>query len=143
MKTQDVGIIGEYFENGFPVIMKFINELPKKEIMIKLPLLVVVSWKYYGEKNNGMPEKTINKKMIVLERAIEKSMETSEIVAHAYSRTGNNLKEFVYYGTNQEDFMALLNKTLENHEEYPIEIDFYEDKEWLEFKKVLADFREK
>jgi hypothetical protein len=142
-ETEEKGIIGRYVEDGFPVIMKFVNELPEKQIMEKLPFLVVISWEYDGKKNNGMPEKKINQKMIILEDAIDKSMETTEIFTHAYSRTGNNLKEFVYYGTNQEEFMNLLNKTLDKHEEYPIEIKFYEDKDWTEFKKVLEDFKEK
>jgi hypothetical protein len=142
-ETEERGIIGEYSENDKPVIMKFVNELPEKKIMDKFPFLVVVSWKYNGEKNNGMPEKKINERMILLEDAIEKSMESSKIFTHAYSRTGNNIKEFVYYGTNQEDFMNLLNQTLANHKEYPIEINFYEDKDWTEFKKVLEDFKEK
>ena len=142
-KSEEKGVIGEYTEDGFPVIMKFVNELPAKQIMNKFPFLVVVSWKYDGKERNGMPEKAVNERMIILEDAIEDSMKSSNIFTHAYSRTGNNLKEFVYYGTNQEDFMRLLNKTLENHEEYPIEITFYKDKEWKEFKKVLEDFKEK
>ena len=137
------GIIGEYFENGFPVIMKFINELPNKEVMNRFHYLVIVSWKYNGKENNGMPENEINKRMILLEDTIGKSMKTSKIFLHAYSRTGNNLKELVYYCTNQTDFMALLNKTLQHHEDYPIEIDFYEDKDWREFKQVLDDFKGK
>ena len=142
-ETEEKGIIGRYTEDGFPVIMKFVNELPEKQIMNKLPFLVVISWKYNGEKNNGMPEKKTNERMIILEDAIDESIESSKVFTHAYSRTGNNLKEFVYYGTNQYDFMNVLNKTLESHEEYPIEINFYEDKEWTEFKKVLEDFKEK
>lgn len=137
------GVIGSYTENGFPVIIKFVNELPQNKIINHLPFLVIISWKYNGEKNNGMPEKKVNERMIILEGAIEKSMESSNVFTHAYSRTGNNLKEFVYYGTNQDDFMNLLNKTLKSHKEYPIEISFYEDKEWTEFKKILEDFKEK
>lgn len=137
------GVIGSYTEDGFPVIIKFVNELPEIKIMNQLSFLVVISWKYNGEKNNGMPEKKVNERMIILEGAIEKSMESSNVFTHAYSRTGNNLKEFVYYGTNQDDFMNLLNKTLKSHKEYPIEISFYEDKEWIEFKKILEDFKEK
>jgi hypothetical protein len=56
-ETEEKGIIGQYTENGYPVIMKFVNELPEKQILDRLPLLVVVSWKYDGGKNNGMPEK--------------------------------------------------------------------------------------
>lgn len=134
------GIIGRYYEDGLPVIMKFVNELPDQSVTDKLPALTVVSWKYDGSQNNGMPLEEVNNRMILLEDALEDSMGLSMIFTHAYSRTGNNLKELVYYTTKQEDFMAMLNRALESHEEYPIEIDFYNDKDWSEFKKVLKDF---
>lgn len=134
------GIIGRYYEKDMPVIMKFVNELPEKSIIEKYPMLTVVSWKYDGSSNNGMPEKDINERMIMLEDAIEKSSVSTKLFKHAYSRTGNNLKELVYYSTSQNDFLEILNKSLESHERYPIEINFYEDKEWVDFKKVIDDF---
>jgi hypothetical protein len=137
------GVIGRYYENNIPVIMRFVNELPDKKILDRFQYLTVISWKYDGSNNNGMPLKEINQKMIFLEDALEMSMQSSNIFTHAYSRTGNNLKEFVFYSTNQNDFMEMLNKALEKHEKYPIEITFYEDKEWTEFKKVLEDFKQK
>ena len=36
--------------------------------------------------------------------------------------------------------MEILNRTLEKHDAYPIEINFYEDKEWTDFKTVIKDF---
>ena len=137
------GIIGRYYENDLPVIMKFVNELPNEKIIKKLPFLTVVSWEYDGNENNGMPPKEINERMIVLEEALESSMNKSDIFTHAYSRTGNNLKELVYYTTKQDDFMTMLNRTLEKHDVYPIEINFYEDKEWTDFQKILNDFKNK
>ncbi len=135
------GIIGRYYENELPVILKFVNTLPEKEIMDKLPMLTVVSWNYDGSTNNGMPLEGDNKRMIVLEDTIEEAMEESQMYLHAYSRTGNNLKEFAYYSTSQEDFMSILNQALAEHELYPIEIKFYEDEEWTDFKKLLEDFK--
>ena len=134
------GIIGRYYENDLPVIVKFVNELPEKKTIDKLPFLTVVSWKYDGSENNGMPPKEINERMIVLEEALEKAMDSTSFFTHVYSRTGNNLKEFVYYSTNQEDFIYMINFTLEKHDVYPIEISFYEDRGWSDFKKVLEDF---
>jgi hypothetical protein len=122
--------------------MKFVNELPDSELMDRLPYLTVVSWKYDGRSNNGMPPREINERMIHLEDALQKAMDSSDIFTHAYSRTGNNLKELVYYSTNQEDFLTMINRSLQIHESYPIEIEFYEDKEWSEFRKVLNDFKE-
>ena len=90
-----------------------------------------------------MPLADINEKMILLEEAIENTMDSSKQFQHAYSRTGNNLKEFVYYSSSQNKFMNLLNKTLAGHERYPIEINFYEDPEWSEFKKLIEDLKNK
>ena len=104
-------------------------------------MLSVVSWQYDGIENNGMPLSAINKKMIALEDALENTMITSKRYQHAYSRTGNNLKELVFYSSSQDDFMRLLNMTLAEHERYPIEITFYEDQEWSELKKLLEDFK--
>jgi len=137
------GIIGRYYEGEFSVIVKFVNELPSMDIQRLMTSVTVVSWKYDGSINNGMPTKDINEKMLVLENALNKTMETSNSCVHAYSRTGNNLKELVYYSKGVDDFMPLLNEALQSHEEYPIDIDFYEDPEWRELKKLLEDFKEK
>jgi len=47
------GIIGRYYEDDLPVIMKFVNELPNDSIISKFPFLTVVSWKYDGSAKNG------------------------------------------------------------------------------------------
>lgn len=135
------GIIGRYYEDDLPVIMKFVNELPNDSIISKFPLLTVVSWKYDGSERNGMPPKSVNERMILLEGALESSMSNSDIFTHVYSRTGNNLKELVYYTTKQDEFMKMLNGALEKYDVFPIEINFYEDREWTDFKKILKDFK--
>ncbi|MDF1698678.1 MAG: DUF695 domain-containing protein [Saprospiraceae bacterium] len=134
------GIIGEYYENDFPVIVKFVNRTPNSKTQTKLPMLTVISWKYDGSERNGMPTQEVNQRMIKLEQAIANSNSDNKLFEHVYSRTGNNLKELVYYSSTQKDFIQKLNKTLSNHERYPIEIDFYDDREWNEFKKLLNDF---
>lgn len=47
----------------------------------------------------------------------------------------------LYYIHDQEEFLALFNKALDGHPQYPIEINFYEDGEWDDFKKLLNDFK--
>jgi|GEM_PF-871094 len=134
------GVIGEVYINGFPVIYKFVNELPTKDIRATYPRLVVVSWKYDGSERNGMPEEDENKRMIQLEDALEVGVEAKGVCTHAYSRTGNNLKEFVYYIRDDDEFLKSLNSALASHDRYPIEITFYEDREWKDFKGLLSDF---
>ncbi|MEY8868439.1 DUF695 domain-containing protein [Meridianimaribacter flavus] len=140
---EEKGIIGRFYENDQPVILKFVNNLPNKKIIDTLPFLTVISWKYDGTNNNGMPPEKTNTRMITLEGALKKSMDKTNIFTHVYSRTGNNLKELVYYSTLQEDFMIILNQTLKNHDAYPIEINFYEDKDWTDFKNILNNFETK
>ena len=62
------------------------------------------------------------------------------VCRHAYSRTGNNLKELVYYIADRERFMDALNTALADHPRYPIEIDFYDDGEWADFQRLLTSF---
>lgn len=139
-EAQELGIIGEVEEDGFRVVYKFVDEFPGPEIRSTFSWLTVISWKYDGEDRNGMPPETINQRIIAVERAIEESLDNTGLCRHAYSRTGNGLKELVYYISDREDFMAALNHALKSHPRYPIEINFYEDPEWEDFQKILKLF---
>src|SRR5262245_6087826 len=127
--SQEKGIIGEIVEDGFPVVFKFVNELPAQDTRGRYGWLTVVSWKYDGSQRNGMPRQEVNSRMIDLEQAIE-TLEEEGHCLHAYSRTGNGLKELVYYISDRDRFMQAFNEALKNRPTYPIEITFYEDQEW-------------
>ena len=85
-----------------------------------------------------MPGNDANRAMIKLEKAIEDLVENTDCCRHAYSRTGNNLKEFVYYIESREAFLAGFNDALASHPRYPIEINFYEDQDWEDFQRILG-----
>ena len=140
VKNEPKGIIGRSYENGFPIIWKFVNEFPANDIRSKLQWLTVISWKYSDKDNNGMPNTETNQKMIDLEVAIEENIESSGKCQHAYSRTGNNLKELVYYINSRDEFLERFNMALKTHVRYPIEINFYEDKNWEDFQRILTLF---
>lgn len=135
------GIIGEYEEDGFPIVVRFVNEIPDDSTTSRMTWFTVISWKYDGSERNGMPSKPTNDKMIELESALETAFLESDICKHAYNRTGNGLKEFNYYIADREEFMTHFNKTLEGHGIYPIEVNFYEDPEWAEMNKIISDFK--
>lgn len=143
LNEETTGIIGEYYEGEYPIIVKFVNELPTIDIQRQMTSLTIVSWQYDGTSNNGMPLQDVNKKMIMLEEALADAMQITKQYVHAYSRTGNNLKELVYYSVGMDGFMASLNETLKGHERYPIEVDFYNDPEWTEMKTLIEDFKGK
>ena len=135
-----LGIIGRVYENGLPVIYRFVNEMPPDEVRSELQWLTVISWKYDGSNHNGMPPADENQRMIVLEETIENGIDNPSLLRHVYSRTGNGLKEFVYYIQEREQFLEQLNKALAGHARYPVEISFYEDAQWEDFQRLLDDF---
>ena len=138
--SEEKGIIGEYKVDGRPVVMKFVDELPTVVTREKYRWLTVVSWKYDGAQNNGMPESEDLERMKQLERSIDSSLVDAGFCLHAYSRTGNNLKELVYYIIDRDEFLSALNRALAEHPQYPIDIDFYEDAEWKDFQTILGKF---
>ena len=137
---EEKGIIGRVYEGEFPVIYKFVNELPSKEIRSQLSWLMIISWKYDGTTNNGMPTEAVNNQMIILEDAIENHIEKEDFLQHAYSRTGNNLKELVFYIHDQDQFLEKFNIALKDQPRFPIEIAFYLDEKWEDFQRLLDDF---
>lgn len=132
--------VGEAKINGKPVVYKFTNELPSVNVRNSMPWLTVVSWKYDGSENNGMPPKDINEKMIKLEDGLETIEGKQRLYLDVYTATGNNLKEFVFYVADREQFMANFNNALNGHPVYPIEIKFYEDRAWGDLVKLQSDF---
>lgn len=138
MEAQETGVIAQYSEDGFPVVLKLVDEFPGDSIRSKYTWLTVISWKYDGATNNGMPLEEVNRAMIKLEQTIEDSIEPKGHCWHAYSRTGNNLKELVYYIKSRDEFIEAFNKALEQQPRYPIEINFYKDQKWEDFLRILG-----
>jgi hypothetical protein len=134
------GIIGRVYEEGRPVIYKFVNELPPAGVREDLPWLLVISWRYDGSANNGMPPEAENRRMNVLEDTVERDIAGDGVLRHAYSRTGNGLKELVYYIHGPEQFLEDFNRAVGGHPEYPIDIRFYEDRDWKDLASLLEDF---
>ncbi len=139
--SQEKGIIGEIVEDGFPVVFNLIDEFPSEDTRGRFGWLTVVSWKYDGSQRNGMPAEGVNLRMIDLEHAIE-DLEQEGYCRHAYSRTGNSLKELAYYISDRDRFMEAFNEALKDQPPYPIEITFYEDRAWKDFRKILEMFRQ-
>ena len=124
------GVTAKTHEDGFPVIYVFDSTPPKQQEVEKYPWLMVLSWKYDGSANNGMPSKELIATMNPLEDALEDHTVRLGVSRHSYNRTGNNYREFVYYITNQEEFLEEFNIAVEDHPQYPIEINFYNDTKW-------------
>lgn len=67
-------------------------------------------------------------------------MESPKHCIEAYRRIGNDIREFVLYIADQEQFLASLNNALADQPRFPIEIKFYEDKDWSDVQQLIEDF---
>lgn len=128
-------IVAEGQESGQRVIFKFLGEMPEPESRAKMSVLTVIAWKYDGAANEGLPSATEREQMNTLEDTLD--LIDADILAPAFSRTGNNLKELAYYIGDREQFLASLNRVLRGHARYPIEISFYEDPQWRELQRFI------
>lgn len=132
------GRIVRTISDGLPILWTFVPEMPAAERRKALPWLTVISWKYDGTSNNGMPDTATNDQMLALD-AVLSAMERPETCAEAYRRIGKNLREFVLYVSAQETFLAELNERLASQPTYPIEITLYPDEEWSDLKILIDD----
>lgn len=134
------GVIGHVEVNGFPVLYRYIDQEPTPQKRAELPWLTVIAWAYDGSSRNGMPPEDVNARIVDLEERMEAGVEAEGLCEHAVSKTGNGLKELIYYVHDRESFSERLNAALAGQPRYPIEITFYHDPEWQEFAMTRALF---
>ena len=121
--------------DGLPIIIKVMEELPPDAVRDQFGWLTVISWRYDASENNGMPVPDVNDQMIRLESTID-NIQEKELCVQVYSKTGNGLKELVYYIGDRDEFMRAFNEALADQPRYPLEIEFFEDPEWGDLQTV-------
>jgi hypothetical protein len=134
------GVIGRVEVDGFPVLYRYVDEPPSDEQRAELPWLTVIAWTYDGSTRNGMPPDDVNHRMIDLEDSIETGVEAPGFCEHRVSKTGNGLKELIYYIHDRDAFTERLNAALDGQPCYPIDITFYHDPEWQEYASTRSLF---
>jgi hypothetical protein len=133
------GRIVRTYVDGMAILWTYVPELPLEEERLAMPWLTVLSWKYDGTSNSGMPNHETTQLMLGLDQALGSVEQPSQHV-EVYRRIGKGLREFVFHVADREAFMEALNRALASHPQYPIEIKFYEDRSWSDLTKLIADF---
>lgn len=129
--------IAEYTDtDGFVVIYSIDLFGPTQAELETYPWLTIVSWPYDGSDSNGMPSQKDKAPMRLLQNVLSTEFEGSDHARWVYNRTGSNLKEFAFYVRDRDEFISNLNSSLRYHQEYPIEIEFFEDPHWKDLSMV-------
>jgi hypothetical protein len=119
-------------KNGNPMTIHYRSDIPEGVDIREYPHLLVVSWKYQPENENGMPSDSDWERMVFLENLLE-LVETKRAAFMMVSVTCNGTKEWQWYSRDYEEFIENLNSSLSNHEPFPIKISQEEDPEWSEY----------
>ncbi|HEU4777502.1 MAG TPA: DUF695 domain-containing protein, partial [Telluria sp.] len=79
-----------------------------------------------------------NASMIALEDALAPVLEEGAFASLAIVRTGNDVREWIYYAKSQSEFQSRLNRALAEQAVYPIEILSENDAEWTAYENFTA-----
>lgn len=128
-------------ENGYPLVYSILSQCPDASIQRVCQWLTVISLEYKCQDRNRMPGDLDLRKIEKLDLALDAGFDESPSVIEGYRRTGNGLREWVYYSRDQSEFSQLLNQCLASHSPYPIEIKFYQDPVWEDLKELQEEFK--
>ena len=133
------GVGLEYESDGFPVVMKVMEDFPPETGRRRFKWLMVISWRYDVSDNNGMPDPEVLGQMVRLESSID-ILQENQLCVQVYSKTGNGLKELVYYIGDRDIFMHAFNQELAAQPRYPLQIEFFHDPEWGDLQTIHRVF---
>jgi hypothetical protein len=128
-ELSDWSIVKVYTEStGQKAVFRARWTRPNRPDIDEMQTAIVIKWAY--EPNDQMPPKQVNQEQLAFEEALDPlaPSEHSELV---HVSTGMGLKEWIFYARSREVFMFEFNALLSGHPQYPLEIEFYNDPEWL------------
>ena len=108
------------------------------EPILTLTQKIRIVWEYSECENGSFPSDEELGVMADFENGLDLQFEESTNSIFVFSVVGDGLRQWVFYAENVETFMNNLNKCLEVLPQLPIELEAEEDKDWSEFKEVLA-----
>jgi len=122
--------------NGRVIVYRFVDQYDAGFEKAQYPVRITIRWKYKG--TNGMPVKAANVSMIALEDALEPVLEKDAFASLAIVRTGNDLREWIYYAKSKGEFQSRLNRALAGKPVFPIEMLAENDPEWAEYEDFTS-----
>jgi hypothetical protein len=126
--------------NGRVIIFRFIKEFDPNFSRATQPSRVILVWRYNSE--HGMPNLVERQRMDAMEDALEPLLEKDHFATLALVSTGENLREWTYYGKSEDGIIALINQALAGKPTFPIEIHTADDPNWTAYEAFRANIRE-
>lgn len=136
MDRKEVGeswVLAEDDEDGLSVIYRLRESVPDGIVIKDHSFLLSILWKYEFDGSSGIPSSELNEQQIAFDDALD-GMDNTGLGIMMLVITGNGRREWVWYVTDPQQWLASLHECLTGHPVYPLDIQQSEDSEWATWK---------
>lgn len=117
--------------DGHPFIIRARSSLPSQADREYFSHLIVISWGYERDANDGFPPPAVSEHMENFETALFESFnENSAEGCGVAVVTTDGTRQWRFYTPDTEAFMEAFNQALAGQPAYPIELEAFTDPEW-------------
>jgi hypothetical protein len=134
MAQQDQWAILEAEEDGVPLLFRFRTNIPVADTNA-FPFLISIMWIYDGKRNEGMPDDGTLAMMDRVEDALDWVDDSGEAFLMVVV-TGNNRREWIWYTSDRQRYMALVNKAMPRQPKFPLDFATSEDASWQTYRSI-------
>lgn len=126
-----------------PFIIRARSSLPSAVDREFFSHLILISWGYDANANNGFPPEQIQEDMDSFETALFDSFDENSAEGCGVAVvTTDGTRQWRFYAPDTEAFMEALNQALVGQPPYPIELEAYDDPEWGALAELLEPVTE-
>ena len=126
-------------DTGREIIYNVIDSVPDRQ-QRELPYQMTITWDY--DSDTGMPSATELARMYEMEDLIKPEVERQGMARWAYTATGENWREWVFYTSSDQAFVERVRKKLSQGETYPIELTAQREPGWDTYRAVRSNIVE-
>jgi hypothetical protein len=134
MAQEDQWAILEAEEDGVPLLFRFRTNIPVADTNA-FPFLISIMWIYDGKRNEGMPDDGTLAMMDRVEDALDWVDDSGEAFLMVVV-TGNNRREWIWYTSDRQRYMALVNKAMPRQPKFPLDFATSEDAPWQTYRSI-------
>lgn len=126
---------------GGIVVLRLRINMPESSRGSDYATAVEVGWPY--DPNEELPPADVNQQQLEFERAVDELTGENGYSELVLVSTGMGMKQWLFYTTSTDRFMASMNALLTGHQAYPLDIKFYADPGWSIWRETVADVEQR
>ena len=134
---EEVWFTAEGEEEGKPLVFRGRQNAPPGVVESDYPMLVSIFWHYEPANESGMPDNETNEAQIELEDALD-ALDSPGISFLMLVVTGNGRKEWHWYVSDVDTWMAKLKESLAGRAAFPIEIENSHEPDWALYHSFIS-----